>query len=305
MSAIETFKPTDYEVSSASTSPGQQLSAARQARKLSLDDVAQHIKFAPRQIEALEHDQYAGLPGATVIRGMVRSYARFLKLDSEPLLAQVNALLEPNRPTVSVQDMAVPFPTRAAADHRLWWLLTAIVAIAAALFLLDWALGARERIAAAINDAAKTTTETAAPERARDERLIDPSAAARTEGGAPATPSMGPGAEGSAAVEATGKPAAAVASSSAAAIAPTGSQSTEAKRLEMRFKRDARVEVRDGEGKSLVNRLLPAGSQTVIEGAPPLRVTIGAASGVILLVDGAPYDLAPVTEVDVARLTLK
>src|SRR5687768_4474258 len=72
------------------TGVGQELAAAREARGLALADVAQSLKFAPRQLEALEQERFDALPGATFAKGMVRSYARLLKLDPEPLLERVS-----------------------------------------------------------------------------------------------------------------------------------------------------------------------------------------------------------------------
>lgn len=73
--------------STAAHTPGQLLCSTRKARGLSIEEVARTIKFTPRQIEALERDDYASLPGATVVRGFMRSYARFLQLDADSVLA--------------------------------------------------------------------------------------------------------------------------------------------------------------------------------------------------------------------------
>src|SRR5205085_357333 len=43
----------------------------------------------PRQLEALESEKFDQLPGGTFVRGMVRSYARLLKVDPGPLLGHV------------------------------------------------------------------------------------------------------------------------------------------------------------------------------------------------------------------------
>ncbi|MFN4149133.1 MAG: helix-turn-helix domain-containing protein, partial [Rhodocyclaceae bacterium] len=72
---------------------GALLRAAREAAHLSHDDVARALKFSPRQIAALEADDYAALPGATIVRGFVRNYARLLKLDAAPLLQRLDATL--------------------------------------------------------------------------------------------------------------------------------------------------------------------------------------------------------------------
>ena len=73
---------------------GEILARARVARGLTLDDVAQQLKFGARQIDALEQGRFENLPGSTFARGMVRSYARLLKLDAEALLGQVAGKFE-------------------------------------------------------------------------------------------------------------------------------------------------------------------------------------------------------------------
>jgi len=59
------------------------LKAAREAAGLSQDAVAQQLKLAPRQVRAIEEDDYARLPGRTFVRGFVRNYARLVGLDPE------------------------------------------------------------------------------------------------------------------------------------------------------------------------------------------------------------------------------
>src|SRR6266705_2330732 len=54
---------------------------------MSLDEVAQQLKLAPRQVIALEDEDFAQLPGRTFVRGFVRNYARLLNLNGDELLA--------------------------------------------------------------------------------------------------------------------------------------------------------------------------------------------------------------------------
>jgi cytoskeleton protein RodZ len=65
------------------------LRSAREAAGLSLEEVAQQLKLAPRQVKALEDESFADLPGRTFSRGFVRNYARFLNLDPQDLLAHL------------------------------------------------------------------------------------------------------------------------------------------------------------------------------------------------------------------------
>ena len=49
--------------------PGARLKAAREDAGLSVDQVAQQLKLAPRQVRALEEEDFAQLPGRTFARG--------------------------------------------------------------------------------------------------------------------------------------------------------------------------------------------------------------------------------------------
>ena len=68
---------------------GQALRALREAQGLTPEDVSSRIKFSPRQIRALESEDWAALPTGVSLRGLVRSYARLLGADAESLVATV------------------------------------------------------------------------------------------------------------------------------------------------------------------------------------------------------------------------
>lgn len=72
-----------------SATPGAQLAAQRQALNWSIEQVANQLNLAPRQIQALEADNYAALPGMASVRGFIRAYAKLLKIDAAPLLLVV------------------------------------------------------------------------------------------------------------------------------------------------------------------------------------------------------------------------
>jgi cytoskeleton protein RodZ len=58
---------------------------------MSLADAAQSLKLGPRQVEALEAEDWKSLPGNTMIRGFVRNYARLLNLDADALMRALDA----------------------------------------------------------------------------------------------------------------------------------------------------------------------------------------------------------------------
>jgi cytoskeleton protein RodZ len=68
---------------------GAQLATARAAHEWSIEHVASQLNLAPRQIQALEADNYGALPGMASVRGFVRAYAKLLKVDADPLVALI------------------------------------------------------------------------------------------------------------------------------------------------------------------------------------------------------------------------
>jgi len=68
---------------------GVALRQAREARGISLAEAARMLKLAPRQIEAIEAEEFDKLPGLAWVRGFVRNYARFLELDPAPFLERI------------------------------------------------------------------------------------------------------------------------------------------------------------------------------------------------------------------------
>lgn len=71
--------------------PGAVLRREREARGYTIDSVAEALKLAPRQVEAIEVDDFEALRGQTFARGFVKNYARLLQLDPEPLVARIQS----------------------------------------------------------------------------------------------------------------------------------------------------------------------------------------------------------------------
>ena len=69
--------------------PGAELAVERELQLMTIEQVATQLNLAPRQIVALEEDNFAALPGMASVRGFIRSYAKLLKLEPEPLLAKI------------------------------------------------------------------------------------------------------------------------------------------------------------------------------------------------------------------------
>jgi cytoskeleton protein RodZ len=298
----------------ALTGVGQELAAAREARGLALADVAQQLKFAPRQLEALEQEQFAALPGATFARGMVRSYARLLKLDPEPLVERIAGRFEvPDSNRLAARyHQPVPFSDSARKSTFVYLGLSAGVLVLVGAVAYEWH---QERTAAAKAGTKATSVAKAGSATSAREAKPRPAPAPVQSAAVPA-PVPAPAAPEKAKPVIAAAPAAptAVAPEKPKAIAPEKPAVVAAEkpkvaaagphRLVVRTEGEAWIEIKDAADRMLVSSLNPAGSERVVRGKPPYSLVIGNASNVTVLYDDKPIDLAPHTRQDVARLTV-
>ena len=68
--------------------PGPTLKATRQAMNVEPREVADALNLPLTTVQAIEENDYAQLPNAVFARGYVRSYAKLLELDPDPIVQQ-------------------------------------------------------------------------------------------------------------------------------------------------------------------------------------------------------------------------
>jgi len=68
-------------------SVGQLLRREREAQEKSLEDVAKETKMSASTLEALEDDRFSALPAQVYIKGHLRTYARYLGLNEDDVVA--------------------------------------------------------------------------------------------------------------------------------------------------------------------------------------------------------------------------
>jgi len=122
--------------------PGRALAAQREAMGWSVEQVADQLKLAVRQVIALEAGDYASLPSPAVTRGFVRAYAKLVKLDPAPLVAQIAMETEPAPDTSAVTANRRPTPASFSQSKfpshgkrstlPLGWIAGAVVVVVAA-----------------------------------------------------------------------------------------------------------------------------------------------------------------------------
>jgi transcriptional regulator with XRE-family HTH domain len=79
-------------------SVGERLRVAREAKKLSLDDVARQTRIPVRHLEHIEREEWDALPAITYSVGFARSYANVVDLDGAQIGAEVRQQLGGIRP---------------------------------------------------------------------------------------------------------------------------------------------------------------------------------------------------------------
>lgn len=274
------------DVRQAAPTVGQRLRAEREQRGLSVAEVARQLKLAPRQVEALESDDHAALPGDLFVRGFLRNYARLFDFDpgafgvSMPVGALTQA---PGQPPDACSAAAGPSPSLAIAVRRR---------------MRREPRAARTRVVAALVVVLAVALAAVALLDPRPSQVspLQPSGAMPGGAGAGLAPAAPEDSPGALAAARSGEP--------AAATLPATAPGFDA-RLQLRFARDAWVEVRDEGGNVIFSQLSRTGSTQELTGRPPFQLVVGNASGVELSYRGKPVDLAPHTRSDVARLTLE
>jgi len=112
---------------------GSLLRQAREQRGLSLTDAEEQTKIRRKYLEALENENFSILPGQVYVRGFLKTYARFLGIAAEDILARYDeAFVE----AVSSEDN--PEDTQPEVKTGLLghsWVMVAVVTVALMLVL--------------------------------------------------------------------------------------------------------------------------------------------------------------------------
>ncbi len=145
----------------ASITFGAALRGAREARGLTLRELAQTTAIRRDYLQALEDGQLGGLPEPTFARAYLRTYARELGLDPAPLLADFDRLLRPAVPEPEVT--APPEPLQGDVP-TLGPVRIALIAVLLVLLLTVGVLLLRRATPAALTPAAPgPITQTTSP----------------------------------------------------------------------------------------------------------------------------------------------
>lgn len=315
---------------------GNVLKAARETLGLSIHDVSSHLRLGPKQIQAIEQDDFDKLPQPSIVRGFIRNYAKLLNIDVTPVLAAYQRIVPSTAPLpLSVRSNASPSvidkPARTIRPQRIltFFIFLILAAILAYFYInhikpqalknaslaldvdeISETTGQEINVPPAVTDAVTLPAATADATATTDQTATAPIAAA-TEPAAGSAPEPAPAPAAEPASVAYSTPDSTIVStptpSASNAVESTTLKSADPQKamLVFRVSEDSWVRIEDMQGKKILSEVLNAGSEHNVVAEKPVNVIVGHAQGTQLTIDNQPYDLTQATRGRVARIQLK
>ena len=278
------------------------LRQSREAAGLHIAALAAALKVPVKKLEALEAGRYDELPDMTFARALASSACRHLKIDPAPVLEQIPV---GHMPQLGDSAQAINAPFKNTQDpaplNPMGWLSRPAV------------LGAIALLLAALVLVFMPKTETAPPADA----LMPPGGSvtepATVSESAPAQTPVGPAEPPAPAAVAPAAPApvaAVVPQTSAPAVGASGAGTlpqvpAAGSLLSIAATGESWIEVVNGSGAVVMQRMLKTGDVIDFSTAPPYSVVLGRADAARVTVRGKPFDVMPYARNSVARFEVK
>jgi len=250
------------------TSLGQELKKERESRNISLDEMASSTKIVGRYLVALEEDRLDTMPGGFFVKGIIRSYARYLGLDENAILEKYREAGFLEEPPVSQFEESPEAAPEEKSRVALWAVVAAaiIILIVALIFLLrprQPSPGAPPtQVATALPQAQPSTSPAAQkPDAALSEKPASESAS---------QPASEPAAQ----------------PPSAPAAQPSQAE-WKGLTMDISFQEETWLQIY-ADGNFKLGGLFPAGQTARVQAAKEILLYVGNAGGMTFLLNGSP-----------------
>jgi cytoskeleton protein RodZ len=281
---------------------GEYLRREREMRGVSLEEISVATKISIRFLQAIENEQLSKLPGGIFSRSFVRTYARYLGLDEERVLADCH-LAGQQRPEVDIGRITAnrARPSGLVSRTRVIALLVAgaLLASGYALFRYSRRIMEQPSGTSMVTPPSTRAGGTNSPAITLPATNLPPTAAPG-QPSAPAQPGSNPSLSTTAASSTAGPttahatPQGGTLSPSAKATPPTQSTTSEATSaveahtdLVLQVAATERTWVAvDADGKTVLQKVLNPNEVETLKAHDSFDVTIGHAQGVVLTLNG-------------------
>lgn len=279
---------------------GELLRVTREKASYSIGYVSAHTHLTEQIIIALENDEHEMIASPVYVKGYIRSYAKLLELDIEPLLGQQQSASCIECVTPQVKK---PKKVRSSgADPVVIWSSVTVVALLAGLLLTWWF---HHDDSDPVELAAVVDQFDNAASHGEREGKAQASIAPNSEQNQPHTVGLGsvdpkhisdkPNAtfqpdDALPIPEVTQDSSTTTNESQSHSESPVSSDDTEKVRITVRYNEESWTEIFDARKRRLLHGLIQPGATRVISGQAPFNVFLGNSPGVELEINGKPFD---------------
>lgn len=252
-------------INQAAQELGALLKAKRTEKNIAIGEVAERLKFSAKQIESLESGDYKGLPEPIFVKGFIKTYGRFLGLDTDQVTSLLNEVF-PSQvsvapATATENQTSLNFQDQKKSKSFPKWLPLVVVAalVVGAVYL--WQSKSTEQN----RQQEKSTLEVgdvAQPQLATDNVQVVPMKASAT----------------------ASAPVSASAPAAASAVVADGS-------IQIKVRYRSNLIVTDADGTPLHSGIVASNSSHQFKGKAPYQVRIGYATGSEISFNGQAIDI--------------
>ena len=255
-------------INQAAQELGALLKAKRTEKNIAIGEVAERLKFSAKQIESLESGDYKGLPEPIFVKGFIKTYGRFLGLDTDQVTSLLNEVF-PSQVSAAPAATAIENQTslnfqdqKKSKSFPKWVPLVVVAAVVVGAVYL-WQSKSTEQN----RQQEKSTLEVgdvAQPQLATDNVQVVPMKASATN-------------------------AASAAVSASAPVAASAAVADGSIQIKVRYR--SNLIVTDADGTPLHSGIVASNSSHQFKGKAPYQVRIGYATGSEISFNGQAIDI--------------
>ena len=119
---------------------GEKLRQAREARDITISEVAEQTRISPLYIESIENDDYRTLPGGIFNKGFVKSFAKYVGVDEQEALQDYSQMIAEQQSVQTPEDSKTYRPEVLTDDRTSSSTIPTIIVAVVILGLMTWGI---------------------------------------------------------------------------------------------------------------------------------------------------------------------